>query len=316
VEEVEEEKKTKAELKAEKKAEAEAVKKARAEEKAKKKAEAEAAKKARAEEKAKKKAEAEAAKKARAEEKAKKKAEAKTKTKAELKAEKKAEAEAVKKARAEEKAKKKAEAEAAKKAKKEETKKPEADSGGASGADSGKDDKDGKESGSTAAAEKSGAGKRFANKNKFIIVALLIVIPSLVFIVMLTAGMIGKSRNSDRARVKIESITATEGLINEKRGERTDFEMAPYFIPLHGGDGIVKLRISLLNLKNAWGKRIVMNPDLYRKVVVEAFEGLLAEEITDHDGQEAVLTKIESNLRNLMGEEILEGIIVREFNVL
>ena len=225
------------------------------------------------------------------------------KTKAELKAEKKAEIAAVKKAKAEEKILKKSEAKAAKKARAEERKKSKIVKNG---------DEETSKPDSIALSEEHATVKNNGNRNRLIVIALVATIPSIIVIILYVTGVIVK----DHKVAKIKVTNNDFKLISDNENEVLEFEMSSFFVPLRSGNGIVKLRIALDNLRGDWKKRILMNPGRYRGIVIEAIEEDLVEDIKSRKGQEAVLGKIESRLKNLMGNNVFGGIIVREFNVL
>lgn len=221
------------------------------------------------------------------------------KTKKELKAEKKAEVAAVKKAKAEEKILKKSEAKEAKKARDEERKKS-------------KLLKNDDTETSNVLPEEQVALRSNNNINRLIIIALMATIPSIIVVVLFITGVIVKDHKVTKIKVKHDEFK----LISSNENEVVEFEMSSFFVPLRNGNGIVKLRIALDNLKSDWKKRILMNPGRYRGVVIEAIEEDLVEDIKSQEGQEAILKKIESRFEHLMGNEVFGGIIVREFNVL
>ncbi len=223
------------------------------------------------------------------------------KTKKELKAEKKAEIAAVKKTKTEEKILKKSEAKAAKKAKAEERKKSKL----LKNEEASKQD-------SVVLSEEQASVRSSSNWNRLIIVILVATIPSILVIVLYVTGVIVKDHKIARIKVTNDDFK----LINSNENEVVEFEMSSFFVPLRSGNGIVKLRIALDNLRGDWKKRILMNPGRYRGVVIEAIEEDLVEDIKSREGQEAVLKKIESGFEHLLGNEVFGGIIVREFNVL
>jgi len=219
------------------------------------------------------------------------------KTKAELKAEKKVEGAALKQARAEAKAEKKAGKEERKASNRSEA-----------------EDKETVESDSADLPEESVTVKRHGNRSKLILIIFAATIPAITLLIMYASGVIVKDGIVEVSRVKITDNLP--GLISRNRNERIDFEMSPFFIPLRSGDGIVKLRVTLERLKSTWKKRIIMNPGPYRNVVIEVFEDSSINDLRKKEYQQTAIPKIESKLKLLMEDDVLEGVIVREFKLL
>lgn len=130
------------------------------------------------------------------------------------------------------------------------------------------------------------------------------------------AVFVGGEGKSASRRIKIEVFEDRGLAVMNEITERTDYEMLPFFIPLEGGKGFLRLKIRIVDIKAGWDRRISINPHKYREAILRIFDEKKTSAVSDIRSRSQTQREIGSKLISITGESVMEGIIIEEYRVI